>query len=333
MALVDLVQLPAPYTGRRYRGPDEHAGMAEVLNAYRRGRADPEHATVGQMDQTYSRLDGLDDDLVLVEHPRDGLVAYARADEEDRADGQTLIVFPPIRPDHASPELFGALVEGLETHLRPRAETAGARYQAWGVHPGPGEQPVGEALWLEERGYRAAHWGASLVRPHLDDLPDRQLPDGVEQRPVRPEDLRQIIEAHLEAFRGEWDFHEPTEDDIAEHLDNPLRDESLWQVAWHGDTVVGQVKPFVNDEENERQGYLRGYAEYISTHHDWRNRGIAGTLLVRALAELRRRGMTEAALGVDTDNPGGAFQLYTSLGFELQVYEAVYEKPVDRESR
>ena len=38
--------------------------------------------------------------------------------------------------------------------------------------------------------------------------------------------------------------------------------------------------------------------------------------------------MTEAALGVDTNNPGGAFQLYTGLGFELQAYEAVYTKPI-----
>jgi ribosomal protein S18 acetylase RimI-like enzyme len=38
--------------------------------------------------------------------------------------------------------------------------------------------------------------------------------------------------------------------------------------------------------------------------------------------------MTEAALGVDTNNPGGAFHLYTSLGFELRSYEAVYTRPV-----
>jgi ribosomal protein S18 acetylase RimI-like enzyme len=38
--------------------------------------------------------------------------------------------------------------------------------------------------------------------------------------------------------------------------------------------------------------------------------------------------MTEAALGVDTENPGGAFQLYTKLGFELVAYEAEYAKPM-----
>ena len=31
---------------------------------------------------------------------------------------------------------------------------------------------------------------------------------------------------------------------------------------------------------------------------------------------------------IDTNNPGGAFQLYTSLGFELRSYEVVYTKPV-----
>jgi ribosomal protein S18 acetylase RimI-like enzyme len=51
-------------------------------------------------------------------------------------------------------------------------------------------------------------------------------------------------------------------------------------------------------------------------------------LLAWSLQELRDRGLTEAALGVDTNNPGGAFQLYTSLGFELVAYEAIYSKPI-----
>ena len=38
--------------------------------------------------------------------------------------------------------------------------------------------------------------------------------------------------------------------------------------------------------------------------------------------------MTEAALGVDTNDPGGAFPLSTSLGFELVAYEVVYTKPI-----
>ena len=40
----------------------------------------------------------------------------------------------------------------------------------------------------------------------------------------------------------------------------------MWKIAWAGDTVVGQVKSFINAEENAEMGYLRGYTEYISTH-------------------------------------------------------------------
>ena len=58
------------------------------------------------------------------------------------------------------------------------------------------------------------------------------------------------------------------------------------------------------------------------------NRGIPGTLLAWSLEELQHRGMTEAPLGLDTNDPGGAFQLSTSLGFEMVAYEAVYAKPI-----
>ena len=203
------------------------------------------------------------------------------------------------------------------------------RYRAHAGHPGPGREAVGEAAWLEERGYTAVEWGASLVRPHLDDIPDLPLPDGVEVRPVDPAEMRHIWDAHLEAFRGEWDFLEPTPEEVDRHLADPCIDHTLWKVAWAGDQVVGQVKSYINPDENEARGYLRGYTEQISTHHEWRNRGIAGALLALSLEELRRRGMTEAALGVDTNNPGGAFHLYTKLGFELQSYEAVYASPID----
>jgi ribosomal protein S18 acetylase RimI-like enzyme len=140
--------------------------------------------------------------------------------------------------------------------------------------------------------------------------------------------MREIVVAHCECFRGEWDFSEPDETDYAHIIDDTYRDETLWQVAWDGDTVVGQVKPFINHDENNERDYLRGYTEYISTHRDYRNRGIAGALLARALVALRERGMIEAVLGVDTNNPGGAFHLYTKLGFELETYGAVYTRPL-----
>jgi mycothiol synthase len=331
--LAERMDLPEPYRARPYRGRDDHPAMVEVLAAHRDLGGAEQLPTVAQLDLTYANLRDCDPatDIALVECDRE-VVAYTRASWEDLDAVRDLVVFTPTRPEHLAQSLYTALVEGNERHMAPWADGA-ARFRAYASHPGPDLAATGEAAWLEVLGYVAAEWGASLVRPHLDDIPERSLPDGVEVRPVAEDQIRQIIEAHFEAFRGEWDFHEATEEDFVEAIEAPLRDESLWKVAWVGDTVVGQVKPFVNAEENAARGIARGYTEDISTHHDWRNRGIAGTLLAMALREIRDRGMTEAALGVDTNNPGGAFQLYTSLGFQLVGYEAIYTKPVPTGAR
>jgi len=329
--LSDRLRLPARYAARPYRGPSDHPAIVEVLAAHRTANGDTELPTVAQVDLTYANLRDCDPDLdiaLIEEHGR--VVAYTRASFEDLGSGiRDCVVFAPMLPDHAGRELWTAIVDANEAHMASwGSDAARAQYRAYALHPGPGLEAVGEAAWLEERGYTAAEWGASLVRPHIDDIPERTLPDGVELREVRPDQLRTIFDAHWEAFRDEWDFREQVEEDWVEFVEHPYRDTSLWKVAWSGDTVVGQVKTYVNTEENETRGIRRGYTEDISTHRDWRRRGIAGTLLARSLQELKDRGFTEAALGVDTNNPGGAFQLYTSLGFGLVAYEAVYTKPL-----
>ena len=324
--------LPAPYVARPYRGRADHVLMAPILAAYRRHRGNTGTHTLEEFDVVYANLTNCDPatDIVIVETIAGEPVAYARVYWEELGAGRRdYIVFTPTRPDHLGDALFLAMIDAQERHLRPMAEgVEHARFRGDAAHPGPGLAPTGEAAWLESTGYRAIRFAAALVRPHLDDIRHRALPAGVEVRPVTTDDLRTIWEAHQEAFRGSWDFHEPEEEEYQQFLLDPLRDESLWKVAWAGDTVVGQVKSYINAEENAEMGYRRGYTEDISTHAHWRNQGIAGALLAMSLHALKDRGMTDAALGADTDNPGGAFHLYTSLGFELRSYEAVYTKPI-----
>ena len=331
MHLADRLQLPVPYVARPYRGAVDHPAIVDVLAAHRAANGDTELPTVAQLDVTYANLRDCDPDRDIALIEAGGVVvAYSRASFEDLGSGtRDCVVFAPTLPDHVNRELWTAIVDGNEAHMAAWAnDVERAQYRSYAAHPGPDLPAVGEAAWLEARGYTATEWGAVLVQPHLDAIPERTLPDGVELREVRPEDLRSIFDAHWEAFRDEWDFREQADSDWVEFIEHPYRDTSLWKVAWAGDEVVGQVKTYINDDENEARGVRRGYTEYISTHRDWRNRGIAGTLLAWSLRELRDRGCTEAALGVDTNNPGGAFHLYTSLGFELTAYEAVYTKPV-----
>ncbi|MEP7114012.1 MAG: GNAT family N-acetyltransferase [Ilumatobacteraceae bacterium] len=326
------IDLPAPFVARPYRGAGDHAAMAAILTEYRQYAGNPEMASAEQFDVTYANLSNCDpaNDIVIIETTDGEAAGYVRVSWNELKDGsRDYVLFGPVRPAHLTEPLYRAMATAQEAHLRPMAAgVADARFRAYSPHPGPGQAATGEAAWLEALGYQPIRFEASLVRPDLEDIADLALPEGVEVRAVTAEMLRPIFAAHHEAFRNDWDFTEATEEDFHRWIDDPLRDESLWKIAWAGDTVVGQVKSFINAEENAELGYLRGYTEYISTHADWRNKGIAGSLLASSLRELKARGMTEAALGADTENPGGAFQLYTRMGFQLRSYEATYAKPM-----
>lgn len=148
-------------------------------------------------------------------------------------------------------------------------------------------------------------------------------------RPVTPDQYPQIWAADVEAFRDHWGFAEPPAGAYEEWQEDPIAMQTeLWQIAWDGDQVAGQVRSFINHTENAEQGRLRGYTECISVRRPWRRRGLARALILNSLRILKEQGMTEAALGVDTQNTSGALRLYERCGFRPLFGGALYRKPV-----
>ena len=329
------LDLPAGYVARPYRGRADHALMAALKTAAERDEPDAELSTAEQFDASYPHLERCDlsRDVAIVETDGGEPAAYLRTGWDLAGDDSRVwVVIIAVDPDHRSPELLAALVSGWEAHVDQIEPDDGrpSQLRAWAPHPGIGLPEVGLGAALEQAGFTTTRFSASLVRPHLDDIADYALPNGVEMRPVEPHHLHQIWATHHEAFRGQPDFVETDESEFESFLADPLRDETLWKIAWAGDgpdaQVVGQVKSYINAEENALTGRRRGYTEHISTTLGWRGRGIARALIVASLHELRARGMTEAALGADTDNPQ-AFDLYRMLGYEVIAYQAQYDKP------
>ena len=280
------LDLPAGYTSRPFVGADDFVGMAHALAAARRAAGDSELPTPEMIAVNYAGFAPADcvptRDVALVVHTDGQIVGYGRTAREVHDNGDVnWLCFPIVHPDHVDEALYVAMIRSMERHL-PTVTLDGDRpgwFLTFTPHPGPGRAAEGRSAWLEALGYEAFQFGATLVRPHLDDVPDLALPDGVEIRPVTDDQLREIWEVHQEAFRGQWDFHEPTEAEYRRFLDDPLLDTTLWKIAWDDLGVVGQVKSFINAEENTAEGRRRGYTEYISTRADWRNRGIAAALL------------------------------------------------------
>ena len=81
------------------------------------------------------------------------------------------------------------------------------------------------------------------------------------------------------------------------------------------DCIIGHLITHRFDNDDELLGAKYAWVDNIGTLAEWRGRGVATGLLTAALATYRAGGMQYAALGVDSDNPTGAYRLYESLGF------------------
>jgi ribosomal protein S18 acetylase RimI-like enzyme len=179
---------------------------------------------------------------------------------------------------------------------------------------------------LERRGYQPVRYGFNMVRPDLENIPDCPLPEELEVRPYQPEHLRKIWEASNEAFKDHWGYiAEPWEEYERLQHDSSF-DPSLWRVAWEGDRVIGMVLSFIDKDENAEYGRLRGYTENICVRHEWRKRGVARALIALSLQALKERGMTEAGLGVDSENLSGALKLYQGMGYQVVKRGITYRK-------
>jgi len=312
---------------RHLRAPDDYAPMNVIANATRVSTGDPFTTTNEQMQQYYENPSDFDAarDVAVVEL-EGRIVGYVRGGVHQEVAGPRVYeVLPFLDPATPPDRVLPLMISAMEDHLRDLASSDPPGDKVFETFGGD-SAPEREAMVLEA-GYEAIRFGYAMVRPHLDDLPDASLPAGVEIREVQPEHLRQIWDAATEAFRDHWGFSEPTDEDYQRYLTDPVEsDTSLWRVGWDGDEVAGQVRSYINPVENERFGRLRGYTESISVRRPWRRRGLARALIAASFPLLRARGMTEAALGVDTENTSGALRVYEGCGFVPVSRTATYRK-------
>jgi len=195
------------------------------------------------------------------------------------------------------------------------------------LHSEAESDEIGAHVLLDSEGYLPVRYTIHMVRPHLLDPPDPTLPEGIEARQVHSRDeASRVIWAINEAMADHWAWTPIKETAIEPTIDHPILGQTdVWQVAWAGDEVVGGVLGWIDEEENRIRQRRRGYTEAIFTRRPWRHRGIARALIGRNLRLLQEHGMTEAALGVDLENPSGALRLYESCGFVENARTTTYE--------
>jgi GNAT superfamily N-acetyltransferase len=182
---------------------------------------------------------------------------------------------------------------------------------------------------LTSEGYSVFRYGFRMIRLDLENVPDLPFPEGIEVRPAKPEHYRAIIGVWNEACRDMRAQIPISDEDFKWFQESPIFDPSIWQIAWHEDEVIGTVLNFVDERENKEYKRKRGHVELISVKRPWRGKGIAKAMIARSLKILKDRGMTQAALGVDAENPSGALHLYEKMGFQIEKRMVFYRKPMN----
>jgi mycothiol synthase len=316
---------------RHLRPPDDYPAMNATANANRAADGDQFPSSLEDFSNFYTHLSNSDParDVLIVEIGG-SIVGYARCAWSSEFGGDRIyetVCF--LHPDWHRRGIGGAMLAAIEARIRQIAADQpndGKRF----VQAEANDAALGREALLRSAGFAPARHGFTMIRPTLDDQSDASLPDGLEIRDVRPEHMRAIWDADQEAFRDHWGSGQWTEEDYQRFLTDPTQgDTTLWRIAWDGDQVAGQVRSFINAEENRQFGRRRGWVENISVRRPWRHRGLARALMAASFPLLRARGMADGALTVDTENLSGALRVYESVGFRAVHRSTTYRRQLD----
>jgi mycothiol synthase len=313
---------------RRFYGPTDYPGMVEVIRRCVEADQIKRVITEEDLDTFFNHLTNCDPyhDMLMVERD-DELVAYLRLEWQELTQGHRIYrQIMNIAPEVRHMGLGNVLLEYGESFLKEIASSHPKdclKFFEMGVN----ENEVSKRALLEGAGYDPDRYFFSMVRDLTQPFPEAPMPDGLVVRHVSPDDYRKVWDAMGEAFRDHWGFRERTEEDYQGWINQRLFQPELWKVGWDKDQVVGTVLSFIDEVENATFQRKRGYTEDICVRRPWRRLGLARSLLVQSMKQLRNLGMTESALGVDTQNPNGALRLYLSVGYHREQCSIIYRKP------
>ena len=320
------------YHFRGFAGKSDYPKMAKLIQDISVADDAQIWTTAEDIERDYGHLVNSkpETDMLMVEDGKGDLAAYVRVDWDVDDERRQVFGFPfNLHPTARIPLLYSHLLEWVEKRSREvAAETKAASTSILRAFLRNVEKDAMLQSALEGQGFSPVRFMNRMSRDLNEPIEVPAMPEGLEVRPVPESHYRAVINALDEAFQDHWG-HSPIRDaDYQAWSSSPVFKPSLWQVAWDGDQIAAGVLNTVDEEVNKQFNIQRGMTDPIFTRRPWRKRGLARTLLMRSLQMFKDMGITEAMLGVDTQNPSGAFALYESCGFKPVMRSVIYEKNI-----
>jgi GNAT superfamily N-acetyltransferase len=320
---------PEGVTIRPWQEPADFDRMVEVFRRARTVDGIGWEITAASIEADVRGLGFRPEETILLAEAGGTVVGFGRLTDfgTSRDDGRMLNHTGHVDPTCRERGIGRALLAGLQAELARvrslRPDPAGTRAGFQSTVFAANTSTIG---LLVGAGYQPHRFMIEMTRP-LDDVSEVPLPAGITSRPVGADDRLAVIRAMDEAMRDERGWPGMPDETLLAMVEHPNRGQfDVWQVAWDDDRVVGGVLGYIDEAENRALSRRRGYTEQIFTIRGWRGRGIASALITRNLRLLQDRGMTEAALSVDTGNPSGALALYERHGFREHDRVILYRK-------
>jgi mycothiol synthase len=218
-----------------------------------------------------------------------------------------------VDPDHRRRGLGRAIIEWQLARARaillagPPQLRAFIRTQAYDFER--------DAIALYERhGLVPVRYVDELGRP-LDELEPVPPVDGVSLVPWDPDRSEELRAVYNEGFSDQWGTTPLDREAWAHRLAAfGMRFDLSWMAVRGGELVALALNGhFPGDEAvtGRRDGWIRS----LATRRAERRRGIGSALVLASCHWFRRSGLSHAMLGVDSDNPSGAYRLYERIGF------------------
>lgn len=314
---------------RTYAGESDLPALVELLRASDEANGEEMVVSLDRLRVRYAnmtRIDPARDVVLAFVGPQ--LVAHSLIEWADAAGGERHFnSLGDIHPDWRRRGLGTAMATRNEIRLREIA--AGQVFVSRPVlTTWMQDADAGAVALARQRGYHRMRIYHHMLRPTLEGIEIPALPDGLELRPLRADQLSDYWDALCESFRDHFGAWDDSPSAFRSWVESPLFDLGLQIVAFDGDHIAAGIHAAIDPVENRQHGYLRGWTEPIFTRRPWRRRGLASALLGRALAALSERGMTSAQLHVDAENPNEALALYQRHGFAVTRSSSEWHKPL-----
>ncbi|MFC1963943.1 GNAT family N-acetyltransferase [Chloroflexota bacterium] len=174
---------------------------------------------------------------------------------------------------------------------------------------------------LSRLGFRAVRRFLEM-RTVLEKFRDTHTPGC---QPMRPGEEAKLTRLQNRSFAGSWGYHPNTLEQITYHFSAGEASPEDVILCCLGDKPAGYCWTMVFPNG---KGAGRGRVFMMGVDPEHRGEGIGRRVLTAGLAHLKRKGIAEVDITVDSENEV-AISLYRATGFEAKASSLWYERLVD----